>query len=87
MGEGLAIGFDAATTASVVGTPMAGLAGATSTFTLPRTGIGMNVPVERLYHVNGTARERFGPKVLVDVSSTAAGDPFIAAGLRAIGER
>jgi carboxyl-terminal processing protease len=87
MGEGLAIGFDAAASATIVGTPMAGLLGATDSITLPRTGITMNVPTERLYHVNGTPREAFQPEVLVDVAASSTGDPFISAALRALGER
>ena len=85
MGEGLAIGFDATIGATIVGTPMAGLLGATARITLPRTGIGINLPMERLYHVEGTPREAFQPKVVVDVTQTTAGqDPFIAAALRTL---
>lgn len=88
MGEGLAIGFDATDTGTVIGTPMAGLAGATSRLTLPRTGIGVNVPTERLYHVDGTPREVFPPKVVVDTQRPDVGsDPFVTAALRAVGER
>ncbi len=82
MGEGLAIGFDATGAGTVVGTPMARLVGATTHFTLPHTGIGINVPTERLYHVNGTPREAFEPTVHVDVGSTADQDPFVEAALR-----
>lgn len=88
MGEGLAIGFDATDSGRVVGTSMAGLAGATYRVTLPHTGIGINLPAERLYHVNGTPREAFQPKVSVDVARTDVGqDLFIAAALRALAER
>ncbi len=61
MGEGVAIGLDAMDRAVVIGTPMAGLAGAVSTFTLPRTGIQLRVPTERLFHIDGTPREEFLP--------------------------
>ncbi len=85
MGEGLAIGFTATDSATVVGTSMAGLAGATYRVSLPHTGIGMNVPAERLYHVDGTPREAFRPKVVVDVVGADAGeDPFVLAALRAL---
>jgi C-terminal processing protease CtpA/Prc len=88
MGEGLAIGFDATGSGQIVGTPMAGLAGATDRVTLPHTGIGMNVPAERLYHVDGTPREAFRPKIVVDVSGSNVGqDLFVVAALRALGER
>lgn len=83
MGEGLAIGFDATDTATIIGTPMAGLQGATEHLRLANTGIGINLPTERLYHVDGTPREAFIPRVVVDVSAAVAGgDPFIAAALQ-----
>ncbi len=85
MGEGLAMGFDATGTGTVVGTPMAGLVGATTRFVLPHTGIGINVPTERLYHVNGTPREQFVPAVPVDVEKASVGhDPFVEAALKAL---
>ena len=88
MGEGLAVGFDATDCGRVIGTSMAGLAGATYRVTLPRTGIGMNVPAERLYHVNGTRREEFRPRVVVDVGRKDVGqDPFVTAALRALRDR
>ncbi len=67
MGEGLAIGFDATGHTAVIGTPMAGLLGATYHVQLPGSGIGLNLPAERLYHVNGTPREAFRPSMLVDL--------------------
>ena len=88
MGEGLAIGFDATIGATIVGTPMAGLVGATSRIVLSHTGIGVNVPTERLYHVAGTPREAFQPKIVVDVARAEAGqDPFVAAAVRALSQR
>lgn len=65
MGEGITIGLDAMQRATIVGTAMAGLRGATYGVTLPHTGIGIRVPAERLYHVNGTPREDFVPRVRV----------------------
>jgi C-terminal processing protease CtpA/Prc len=86
MGEGLAIGFDATHSGLVVGTPMAGLKGATTSIALPRTGIGINIPAEQLYHVNGTPREQYQPSILVDVAGAEPGeDPFISAALRKLG--
>jgi C-terminal processing protease CtpA/Prc len=82
MGEGLAIGLDATGGATVIGTSMAGLLGATEHVRLPHTGIGMNVPTERLYHVNGTPREAVQPKIIVDVARAADDqDPFVSAAL------
>jgi len=85
MGEGLAVGFDATGRGTVIGTAMAGLRGATMRIVLPRTGIGINVPTERLYHVNGTPREEFEPVVHVDVALAGPGeDPFVVAALRVL---
>jgi len=64
MGEGIAIGFDALNRATTIGTSMAGLLGAISNFALTETKIGFQFPTERLYHVNGTAREDFTPRIL-----------------------
>jgi carboxyl-terminal processing protease len=86
MAEGLAIGFDATNRGTVVGTQMAQLVGATYRIALPRSGIGMNVPAERLYHVDGMAREAYQPKVVVDVARVSADDPFVTAALRVLGE-
>jgi len=65
MGEGLAIGLDGMERATVIGTPMAGLRGALYTHTLTHTGIEIRIPAERLYHIDGTPREKFVPPVLV----------------------
>lgn len=62
MGEGMVIGFDAMHRAEIVGTEMAGLLGAIYSYTLPETKIGFQIPVEKLFHVNGTPREDFKPK-------------------------
>lgn len=64
MGEGMAIGFDGMKRAEIIGTKMAGLLGAISNFQMPGTKIGYQFPTERLYHINGTPREDFRPKVL-----------------------
>lgn len=88
MGEGLAIGFDATRSGTIVGTAMAGLLGATFQIMLPRTRVGINVPAERLYHVNGAPREEFQPTVPVDVARAESGqDPFIAAALRVLAKQ
>ncbi|MET0394411.1 MAG: S41 family peptidase [Chitinophagaceae bacterium] len=63
MGEGMAIGFDGMKQVTVIGTPMAGLLGAISGFRLTETGIGFQVPTERLYHADGTPREQFVPRI------------------------
>lgn len=60
MGEGLALGFDAIG-ARVEGGPMAGLLGAIYDYRLEQSGLTIKFPVERLFHVDGTPRERFVP--------------------------
>ena len=80
MGEGIAIGFDAMHRATVVGTPMAHLAGAVSDFTLTRTGIRLAFATEQLFHVNGTPRHAWFPPVLVSAPATPTKDPVFHTG-------
>ena len=90
MGEGIAIGMDGLKRATVVGTRMAGLLGATHQVTLPNSGIGVNVPAEKLFHVSGTPREEFVPTVTVDLmkaENQKGGDPILDAGLKTLRER
>ena len=79
MGERLAIGFDAAGAATIVGTPMAHLLGATYHFELPQSHIGVNIPAEKLFHVDGTPREAFVPPMLVTPAdlNEPKSDPWI----------
>ena len=64
MGEGIAIGFDGLKRAKIIGTEMARLLGAINGFTLSETKIGFQIPTERLYHINGTPREKYKPTIL-----------------------
>lgn len=66
MGEGIAIGFDGLKRANVIGTKMAGLLGAINGFRMSETNIGFQIPTERLYHINGTPREKFKPTKLTE---------------------
>ncbi len=81
MGEGITIGLDAMQRAAVIGTPMAGLRGATYGTTLPHTGFEVRVPAERLYHVRGTPREEFVPTVGVQEGEVGT-DPTLEAALK-----
>jgi hypothetical protein len=67
MGEGIAIGMDGMKRATIVGTEMARLVGATSGIKLPHTEIGVSFPTERLFHIDGTPREKFLPPVYIDL--------------------
>ena len=66
MGEGLAIGLHGMKRGYVIGSPMAGLCGANYSFDLPHSGIALRIPAERLYHVQGTPREKFEPDRMID---------------------
>ncbi len=81
MGEGMAIGMDALQRATVVGTPMAQLAGAVSDFHLAHSGIDVAFATEQLYHVNGTLRQDWRPPVLVAEPATSSGDPVLERGV------
>jgi carboxyl-terminal processing protease len=61
MGEGLAIGLNAARGAPVVGQPMAHLLGALGETVLPHSKIAVRVPTEKLFHFDGSPREAFVP--------------------------
>ena len=65
MGEGMAIGLDGMHRATVVGTPMAGLAGAVEQRSLRATGLSVRFPVEQVFHVDGTPRHAWRPPVEV----------------------
>jgi C-terminal processing protease CtpA/Prc len=80
--EGITIGFDALKRATIIGTPMAGLNGAVYSYRMPNTGIGFSFPVEKLFHVNGTAREDFKPTMVV--ATTASNDAILEAALKSL---
>jgi carboxyl-terminal processing protease len=84
MGEGMTIGFDGMGRAEIVGTRMAGLCGATGGFTLPGSAIRVNFPTERLYHLDGTPREKFAPRILVDLAGARGADPILARGIETL---
>ena len=84
----MAIGMDALGRAAVVGTRMAGLAGATERLALPHSRLGVYIATEALFHVGGTPREEYVPPVVVDLAKkTDETDPVLAAGLRALDKR
>lgn len=66
--EGIVIGFDALKrpATKIIGTEMARLKGAVYTFEMPNTKIRFSIPIERLYHINGTPREQYIPLVFID---------------------
>ncbi len=85
MAEGMAVGLDGMLRATVVGTRMAGLNGAVFDFELPRTRIPLQYAGEKLSHLDGTPREDFVPRVLVDLRDpelSGLTDPILEIGLR-----
>lgn len=62
MGEGTAIGFDGMERAVIVGTEMERLAGSMYGFSFKHQNYGYRLSLEKLFHVNGTPREKFVPK-------------------------
>lgn len=65
MGEGMAIGFDAIIDATIVGTEMERLAGEMEGFSFKHRDYGYQLSTAKLYHINGTPREKFVPEVYV----------------------
>ena len=62
MGEGLAIGFEGIGRAKIVGTEMERLAGEMYGFSFRHQNFGYRLSTAKLYHVNGTAREKYVPE-------------------------
>jgi carboxyl-terminal processing protease len=86
VGEGLAIGFDALKRATVVGTQMAGLNGGMYHYLMPNSRISLSLPVEQLYHINGTPREDFLPPKTV-VMQGKEEDEILLAALRVLSKK
>lgn len=65
MGEGIAIGFDATSSATVIGTKMAGLRGAVEGTEFSGAGFSLYFPTEQIFHINGMPRHQWTPKIFV----------------------
>lgn len=61
MGEGLAIGVEGMKRGEVVGTEMERLAGAMYGFSFKHQNFSYRLSTEKLYHINGTPREKYIP--------------------------
>ena len=70
VGEGIVIGFDALHRQNtlIIGTEMARLNGAVYSFQMPATGIHFGFPAEKLFHINGSPREKFEPAIVIDIT-------------------
>ena len=71
MGEGLAIGFAGIGSAQIVGTEMERLAGEMNGFNFLHQTFGFRLSTAKLFHVNGTAREKYVPEHYVQQTQMA----------------
>ncbi len=65
MGEGLAIGLEAAAGGTIIGSEMERLAGEMSGFSFRHQKFGYRLSTAKLFHVNGTPREQYKPSQYV----------------------
>ncbi|UAM97793.1 hypothetical protein K8354_16105 [Polaribacter litorisediminis] len=80
MGEGLAIGFEGIGRAEIVGSEMRRLAGEVYDFGFKYQNYGYKLSTAKLYHINGTAREKYVPTNNIK-QTTAEKDEFLQKGL------
>ncbi|MEO1628874.1 MAG: S41 family peptidase [Bacteroidota bacterium] len=83
MGEGLAIGFEGMGRAEVVGTEMRRLAGEVYDFNFQHQWYGYKLSTAKLFHINGTIREKYIPTHYVR-QSTIEKDELLEAGMKLI---
>lgn len=86
MGEGIAVGLAGMHRATIVGTAMAGLNGATHTQRLRFSGIPFSYPAERIYTVDGTPRELFQPDIIVPLAGAKTPDPILECALAVLSD-
>lgn len=70
MGEGLAIGFEGMERGEIVGTEMRRLAGEVFDFGFKHQTYGYKLSAAKLYHINGTIREKYIPTNYVKQTTT-----------------
>ena len=70
MGEGLAIGFEGMERAEIVGSEMERLAGEMSGFSFKNQNFGYRLSTAKLFHINGTPREKYLPTNYVKQTTT-----------------
>jgi len=61
MGEGLAIGFEGMERSEIVGSEMERLAGEMNGFSFKNQSFGYRLSTTKLFHINGTPREKYVP--------------------------
>ncbi len=70
MGEGLAIGFEGMGRAEIVGSEMERLSGEMNGFSFKNQNYGYRLSTAKLYHINGTPREKYIPTNYVTQTTT-----------------
>ncbi|GEM_PF-524030 len=83
MGEGLAIGFEGMERAEIVGSEMRRLAGEVYDFNFKHQNYGYKLSTAKLYHINGTLREKYMPTYFVK-QSTIGEDETLDIGIQLI---
>lgn len=83
MGEGLAIGFEGMERAEIVGSEMERLAGEMSGFSFKNQSFGYRLSTAKLFHINGTPREKYLPTNYV-VQTTTEKDETLEKGIELI---
>ncbi|WP_375560178.1 S41 family peptidase [Bernardetia sp. OM2101] len=83
MGEGLAIGFEGMERVEVVGSEMERLAGEMNGFSFINQKFGYRLSTAKLYHINGTPREKYVPTNYV-TQTTTENDETLAKGIELI---
>ncbi|HMO39924.1 MAG TPA: S41 family peptidase [Saprospiraceae bacterium] len=83
MGEGLAIGFEGMERAEIVGSEMEKLAGEVSAFSFKNQSFGYRLSTAKLFHINGTPREKYLPTNYV-VQTTTEKDETLEKGIELI---
>lgn len=75
MGEGVIIGLDGAANMHIIASDMADLLGGLSNYSLPKSGLRLDLPSEVLLHIDGTPREEFQADLaLISAERDATGD-------------
>ncbi len=83
MGEGLAIGFEGMQRGIVVGSKMERLAGEINGFSFLHQAYGYSISTAKLYHINGTPREKYIPTQHIE-QSTQTKDEVLEKGIQLI---
>jgi len=85
MGEGMAIGLDGMTRATVMGDCMASLAGGTNDIVLTQSGISIRIPTYDLTHIDGTPRHLWCVDMPVTADAGNQNDILLESALEKLG--